>query len=151
MRLRSVLGLSVLLPICALLLLTVPQGRNATSRVVSAAPATVEGNNESGWSVRPAISSDGRYVAFASLASNLVNGDTNNSVDVFVHDRETVDTTRVSVDSAVTKRATPARTLPLAATAVTLRSRRAPPTWCPAAMGIRMSWCTTVKRARPHA
>jgi Tol biopolymer transport system component len=48
----------------------------------------------------PAISSDGRYVAFHSTATNLVPGDTNNFEDVFVHDRQTGETTRVSVDSA---------------------------------------------------
>ncbi len=45
------------------------------------------------------ISSDGRYVAFSSNASNLVGGDTNGSIDVFVHDRESGATERVSVDS----------------------------------------------------
>ncbi|MFY1615074.1 hypothetical protein [Micromonospora sp. WMMD736] len=43
-----------------------------------------------------AISGNGRYVAFTSYASNLVPGDTNNERDVFVHDRETASTTRVS-------------------------------------------------------
>lgn len=45
------------------------------------------------------ISADGRYVAFRSLASNLVPGDTNNRRDIFVHDRQTGETTRVSVAS----------------------------------------------------
>jgi hypothetical protein len=47
----------------------------------------------------PVLSADGRYVAFYSLASNLVAGDTNVSWDVFVHDRQTGTTTRVSVAS----------------------------------------------------
>ena len=47
-----------------------------------------------------AMSSDGRYVAFSSYASNLVAGDTNSENDVFVHDRVTGQTTRVSVASA---------------------------------------------------
>ncbi len=47
----------------------------------------------------PCLNSDGRVVAFESLASNLVDGDTNESTDVFVHDRETGETNRVSVDS----------------------------------------------------
>lgn len=34
----------------------------------------------------PAISADGRYVAFYSFASNLVPGDTNDELDVFVRD-----------------------------------------------------------------
>ena len=32
----------------------------------------------------PAISADGRFVAFESYASNLVPGDTNDAYDVFV-------------------------------------------------------------------
>jgi Tol biopolymer transport system component len=47
---------------------------------------------------RPAISGDGRYVAFSSLASNLVQDDTNNSWDIFVHDMVSGETTRVSLD-----------------------------------------------------
>jgi len=50
-------------------------------------------------SLRAAISADGRYVAFDSYASNLVAGDTNGYNDVFVHDRQTGVTERVSVDS----------------------------------------------------
>ncbi|MEG4349125.1 calcium-binding protein [Microcoleus sp. LAD1_D3] len=48
----------------------------------------------------PSISSDGRFVAFGSPASNLVPGDTNASSDVFVHDTLANTTTSVSVDSA---------------------------------------------------
>ncbi len=44
-----------------------------------------------------AISADGRLVAFVSTASNLVPGDTNGFDDVFVHDRQTGLTERVSV------------------------------------------------------
>src|SRR5439155_2117957 len=58
------------------------------------------GNEGSGPSIRPAISADGRFVAFESDATNLVPGDTNGSMDVFVHDRQTGVTERVSVDSA---------------------------------------------------
>ncbi|MDD3610733.1 MAG: IPTL-CTERM sorting domain-containing protein [Halothiobacillaceae bacterium] len=47
-----------------------------------------------------AISADGRYVAFSSYADNLVAGDGNGSTDIFVHDRQTGTTTRVSVDSS---------------------------------------------------
>jgi Tol biopolymer transport system component len=48
----------------------------------------------------PAISADGRFVAFESGASNLVPGDGNGVVDVFVRDREAGTTERVSVDGA---------------------------------------------------
>ncbi len=46
----------------------------------------------------PAISADGRFVAFESLGASLVPGDTNECMDVFVHDRELSTTVRVSVD-----------------------------------------------------
>ncbi len=55
-----------------------------------------DGTQGDGHSVNPVISADGRYVAFDSMASNLVDGDTNGNRDVFVHDRETGETTRVS-------------------------------------------------------
>lgn len=71
-------------------------GTPSTNRV-SVDSAGVQADEDSRSS---AISANGRFVAFASSASNLVPGDTNNSSDVFVHDRETQATTRVSVDSA---------------------------------------------------
>ena len=66
------------------------------TRRVSVSSAGVEGNRDS---EEPAISAHGRYVAFTSDASNLVAGDTNRIADVFVHDRDTGRTTRVSVSS----------------------------------------------------
>jgi len=59
-----------------------------------------DGTQANGWSRDPAISANGRFVAFASAADNLVPGDTNRWYDVFVHDRTLHQTTRVSVDSA---------------------------------------------------
>ena len=47
-------------------------------------------------SSRPDISADGRYVVFLSTADNLVAGDTNGLVDVFVHDLTTGDTIGIS-------------------------------------------------------
>ena len=58
------------------------------------------GTEAEGDSLRPAISVDGRYVAFDSDAWNLVWGDTNDVFDVFVHDRQTGITTRVSLDDS---------------------------------------------------
>jgi Tol biopolymer transport system component len=58
-----------------------------------------DGGPANGPSSQPAISADGRYVAFASTASNLVSGDTNGVSDVFVRDRTTDTTTRISVGS----------------------------------------------------
>lgn len=46
------------------------------------------------------ISADGRYVAFESVADNLVPNDTNGRVDIFVRDRVAGTTIRVSVTSA---------------------------------------------------
>ncbi|MGP0593888.1 FG-GAP-like repeat-containing protein [Nitrospira sp. T9] len=55
------------------------------------------GGQANGESLEPAISANGRYVAFRSDATNLVPGDTNGTTDVFVHDRQTGITSRVSV------------------------------------------------------
>lgn len=55
-----------------------------TTVVVSVDSAGTLGNNASS---EPAISSDGRHVAFQSRAGNLVPGDINGRSDVFVHDR----------------------------------------------------------------
>jgi Tol biopolymer transport system component len=52
------------------------------------------------FSFVPRLSADGRYVVFSGLATTLVPGDTNANYDVFVHDRQTAQTTRVSVDSS---------------------------------------------------
>ncbi|MCL5104353.1 MAG: hypothetical protein M1133_09600 [Armatimonadetes bacterium] len=61
---------------------------------VSVATGGAQGNSNSYYS---SISADGRFVAFESYASNLVPGDTNDTVDVFVHDRQTGVTSRVSI------------------------------------------------------
>ena len=58
------------------------------------------GNEATDESNTPKISADGRFVAFQSYAPNLVSGDTNDHPDVFVRDRATGRTTRVSVSSA---------------------------------------------------
>ena len=58
-----------------------------------------DGTHGDSTSKDPSISADGRLVAFWSYAGNLVTGDTNSLTDVFVHDRQTGETTRVSVTS----------------------------------------------------
>jgi len=70
--------------------------KHQTTRV-SISSGGRDGNN---WSEHPSISADGRYVAFASSASNLVAGDTNGHEDIFVYDRLMYQTTRVSVSSS---------------------------------------------------
>ncbi len=47
-----------------------------------------DGTQATGGSSKPSISADGRFVAFESDAENLVAGDTNANIDVFVHDRD---------------------------------------------------------------
>ena len=58
---------------------------------------TSDGGLPNNFSRRPTISADGRFVAFASPATNLVPNDTNGLSDVFVKDRSTGVTERVSV------------------------------------------------------
>jgi len=67
-----------------------------TIEIVSISSDGLQGN---GHSENPSISSDGRFVAFDSVASNLVPGDTNSAPDIFVNDRKTGITNRVSVAS----------------------------------------------------
>jgi hypothetical protein len=69
-------------------------------RTIRVSVATGGGQADSGASSHPDISSDGRYVAFTSTASDLVPGDTNGSADVFVRDLVAGTTSRVSVDDA---------------------------------------------------
>jgi len=59
-----------------------------------------DGSWPSGGSQAGSISDDGVRVAFASFADNLVDGDGNAFYDVFVRDRATGTTERVSVDSS---------------------------------------------------
>jgi hypothetical protein len=55
--------------------------RAGITQRISLGPNGVQGNAES---ASPALSADGRFVAFVSFASNLVPGDTNGVWDVFV-------------------------------------------------------------------
>ena len=55
------------------------------------------GSQANGSSLVSSISSDGRFVAFHSNASNLVPSDTNGLTDIFVHDLQTGQIQRVSV------------------------------------------------------
>jgi Tol biopolymer transport system component len=68
---------------------------NTTTRI----SAGFDGSQANGGSDQPSLSGDGRLVAFTSVASNIVNGDTNNLRDAFVYDRQTGTSVDVSVDS----------------------------------------------------
>ncbi|QQR82752.1 PD40 domain-containing protein [Candidatus Campbellbacteria bacterium] len=70
---------------------------NDTTERVSVSDAGVEGD---GMSSNPMISADGRYVAFQSLATVLVPGDTNSRTDIFVYDRTLNIIERVSISNA---------------------------------------------------
>jgi Tol biopolymer transport system component len=60
---------------------------------------STDGAEAAGATFRGMVSGSGRFVGFRSRANNLVPGDTNDALDVFVHDRVTTRTTRVSVAS----------------------------------------------------
>jgi Tol biopolymer transport system component len=77
----------------------------ATTERISVSSTGEQGNADSpgrwgyqAWLV--AFSEHGRFVAFASDASNLVRGDTNRATDIFLRDRKRHTTTRLSVDSS---------------------------------------------------
>ena len=68
--------------------------------IVSAAPDRLSANSVS---LAPAISADGRYIAFLSAANNLVADDTNYSMDVFRTDMLTLKTLRVNLAAGGTE------------------------------------------------
>lgn len=70
---------------------------SGTTELVSVDSSGVQAAGESWCS---SISGDGSYVVFQSLASNLVSGDSNAAWDVFVRERASGSTARVSVDSS---------------------------------------------------
>jgi Tol biopolymer transport system component len=74
--------------------------RDRTTGITERVSVDASGAQANARSGHPSISGDGRFVAFASAASNLVAGDTNDDGDVFVHDRITGSTECISVDPA---------------------------------------------------
>jgi Tol biopolymer transport system component len=73
---------------------------SSTALLISVTP---NGTGSNGNSLYPSISANGRYVAFESSANNLVPGDTNGFIDIFVRDLSSDITTLVSVDSTGTQ------------------------------------------------
>ncbi|MCE7873177.1 hypothetical protein DYH09_22765 [bacterium CPR1] len=72
------------------------RGTGVTTRVsVDSAGAQANGGSDT-----PGMSADGRLVVFSSDATNLVPNDTNGVADIFLHDRQTGQTSRISVDSS---------------------------------------------------
>jgi hypothetical protein len=80
--------------VLALLFLPAASAGPGATFLASVATGGAAGN---GRSFVPAISGDGRFAAFYSEAPNLVPGDTNAATDVFVHDRRSGATKRISV------------------------------------------------------
>jgi Tol biopolymer transport system component len=74
--------------------------RDRSTGTTERVSVALDGGAANGVSIQPAISADGRHVAFASTASNLVAADGNGRQDIFVRDLLTDTTLRVSVDPA---------------------------------------------------
>jgi Tol biopolymer transport system component len=83
----------VVLAIVAVALVDGSASGQTTARV-SIDPTSADGN---GLSIRPSLSGDGGFVAFESAATNLIAGDTNGVVDVFLRELGTGTVIRVSV------------------------------------------------------
>lgn len=73
--------------------------RSLASGTVTRVSVTATGAEANGDSDAPQISADGRYVAFTSLAGDLVARDTNGVADVFVRDLVKKTTVRVDLDA----------------------------------------------------
>jgi len=73
--------------------------KNTQTGAIIRASVSVNETQANNHSWNPAISADGRFVAFISDATNLVVGDINNKRDIFVRDLQINTTTRVSVAS----------------------------------------------------
>ncbi len=71
--------------------------RDLELRTTTRVSESTDGSDADGPSVFPVISGDGRFVAFNSEATNLVEGDTNGVRDVFVRDLLTGETTRINL------------------------------------------------------
>jgi hypothetical protein len=74
----------------------VPARAHGTTERVNVGPGGVQANDQT---YGRDISADGGFVAFETPATNLVEGDTNGTQDVFLRDRQTGTTERVSVGS----------------------------------------------------
>jgi Tol biopolymer transport system component len=66
------------------------------SRVSLPASGTGDPN---GASIRPSLSSDGRLIAYESIAGNIVTNDSNGVSDIFVYDMQSNTTTRISIST----------------------------------------------------
>jgi hypothetical protein len=87
-------------PFIAALLIVAYSTLLARAQTTTRVSVDSHGNQANDHSFESATSLDGRWIGFASQASNLVPGDNNHATDVFVRDRKTGSVARVSVSSA---------------------------------------------------
>jgi Tol biopolymer transport system component len=73
--------------------------RDILARTTVRVSVDKDGRDADGDSYVPTISANGRFVAFRTVAADLVDGDTNSLADIFVRDTLLGTTTRVSVDT----------------------------------------------------
>jgi hypothetical protein len=73
--------------------------RDLSTGVTERVNVSTSGEQANDVTFRPMLSADGRFVGFRSRASVLVSDDTNDALDVFVHDRRTHKTRRISVST----------------------------------------------------
>src|SRR6266542_4306652 len=97
-RLATAIGLTTALT--AILWMGVPAGAAGPGPERVNVSSTGEEANDASFPGYHSISGDGRFVTFASAASNLVVADTNEAWDLFRHDRSTGQTIRLSISSA---------------------------------------------------
>ena len=88
-----------LIPIAVLVAVLLIPGPTWAALMTTRASVDTGGGDPNSDSFSPSISATGRYVAFSSLASDLVPGDGNSFRDVFVRDLVAGTTTRASVDT----------------------------------------------------
>ncbi|WP_433728197.1 hypothetical protein ACQP2Y_14325 [Actinoplanes sp. CA-051413] len=69
--------------------------RDVRTGVISRVSLSETGAQLDGASYQPAISGDGRYIAFLSFATNVIAGDPNPTGNIFLHDRRTGSTVRI--------------------------------------------------------
>ena len=106
MEIRYINTLSSFVTALVIVALTVLpfSGTASTARAaagdISRLSVSSNGDQANGFSHSADVSADGRFVAFRSDASNLVTGDTNANEDIFLRDRQTGQTTRISISSA---------------------------------------------------
>ncbi|MFJ9907533.1 hypothetical protein ACIRVK_32385 [Streptomyces sp. NPDC101152] len=98
---RAVRGAGCAVLVMLLALATAPDTQAAAPVApVERVSVAADGTQGDGDSLAPSVSADGRYVAFESIATDLVPGDTNGRRDVFVKDLRTGRIVRVTAQSA---------------------------------------------------